>query len=63
MTWFWRPLDAAGGSLPLSEGFGTQSKAEAWMASNWEVLAQGGAVTVVLERDGEVVYEMGLGAS
>jgi hypothetical protein len=60
VTWVWAPRTAAGESLARSEGFESQSLAEAWMGSNWEALAAAGATSASLEHDGEVVYEMGL---
>ena len=57
----WTLQDAAGKDLRTSESFGSQEEAEGWMGAEWSALRDEGGEFVVLKRDGEVVYRMGLG--
>lgn len=64
MAWTWRYLDADGADkaqagLP-AESFTSRGDAESWMGENWQELAEGGVVRVVLAEDGEETYTMSL---
>ncbi|WP_121179913.1 hypothetical protein [Nocardiopsis sp. Huas11] len=64
MAWTWRYLDADGAhkaeeELP-AESFTSRGDAESWMGENWQELAEGGVVRVVLAEDGEETYTMSL---
>lgn len=57
----WLSLDDAGREMTeaparVTSTFFTQADAEAWLAQEWETLADAGVAAVTLRRDGVVVY-------
>ena len=59
-SYFWVLEDAGGNELRWTERFDSQEDAESWMGREWASLREEGAVVVVLMRDDEHLYRMGL---
>jgi hypothetical protein len=59
-SWTWTYQDADGKPASVQgldvAGFPTQSDAESWLGEEWQTLAEAGAESVTLLRDGEAVY-------
>jgi hypothetical protein len=60
MTFRWVLRDSSHRQLSTTDAFETQAAAEEWLKDNWERLLDNGARSVVLKRDEEILYEMGL---
>ncbi len=60
MSWFWRSepvLDAAAADeLGLTEPFGSQADAEAWVGVHYPELAEAGVRAVALYEEDRLVY-------
>jgi hypothetical protein len=59
-SYFWVLEDSAGKELRWTERFDSQDDAETWMGREWASLRDEGASLVVLMRDDQVLYRMGL---
>lgn len=59
-SYFWVLEDGAGSELRWTERFDSQEDAESWMGREWATLREEGARLVVLMRDDEALYRMGL---
>jgi hypothetical protein len=59
-SYFWVLEDAAGSELRWTERFDSQEDAESWMGREWATLREEGASKVVLMRDDDTMYRMGL---
>lgn len=59
-SYFWVLEDTEGRELRWTERFDSQADAETWMGREWSGLRDEGASLVVLMRDDEAVYRMGL---
>ena len=61
----WTYLDGDGNEVGASPGFGSQEEAEAWLAQQWEALADDGVRAVELTDPGTgvVSYRMSLDPS
>jgi hypothetical protein len=56
----WTLEDAAGNQTQCGDDFETREEAEGWLAQVFGSLLAEGGEEVVLTRDGEVVYRMGI---
>jgi hypothetical protein len=59
-SYLWVLEDDAGKELRWTERFDSQDDAESWMGREWASLRDEGASRVVLMRDDQVLYRMGL---
>ena len=59
-SYFWVLEDPNGNELRWTERFDSQEDAEAWMGREWATLRDEGTAHVVLMRDDELLYRMGL---
>ncbi len=59
-SYFWVLEDPNGNELRWTERFDSHEDAEAWMGREWATLREEGAAHVVLMRDDELLYRMGL---
>lgn len=58
-AWTWTCADASGKPVDVSDleiPFPTQADAESWLGESWPDLADAGAESVTLLRDGMTVY-------